>query len=260
MKKIRAIIIDDEPINNDNLRALLNLHCKTVDVVTCATSADEARIKILELAPDVIFLDIEMPGKNGFDLLKSIKDPDFEVIFVTAYDTFGIMAIKFSALDYLLKPINISALKIAVNKLERSLQVKTQNQRLNNLLYLLDKTQPEQNEKIALPTQKETYLVPVKDIIRCESSNNYTTFFLTNGMAHVISRPLYEYEELLEPYGFIRCHQTHLVNKTHVTKILNEDSGYLVVNYTDKKIPIAKQRKSVIRALLNMIGNNTNKK
>lgn len=117
-------------------------------------------------------------------------------------------------------------------------------------MQLLDKKQPGENQQIALPTLKETHLVPVKDIVRCESSNNYTSFFLTNGTEHLISRPLYEYDELLSPYGFIRCHQSHLVNKLHIVSILNEDSGYLILQDGSKKIPISKQRKSRVKTLL----------
>ncbi len=247
---ISAIIVDDEPINISNLQALLTRYCKEIEVVASATHVDQARELIVTLKPDVVFLDIEMPGKNGFDLLKSLKEPDFAVVFVTAYDAYGIMAIKFSALDYLLKPINITELKSTVNKIEQTIKAKKHNLRLDNLLDLLDKKQPDQNQKIALPTQKETFLVPIKEIIRCESSNNYTTFYLTNGLAHVISKPLYEYDELLSPYEFIRCHQSHLVNKMYIKSILNEDSGYLLMEYSTQKIPIAKQRKSTIKALL----------
>lgn len=247
---ISAIIVDDEQINISNLQALLTLHCKDIYILATAVNADEARSSILELKPDVVFLDIEMPGKNGFDLLRSFKNPDFDVVFVTAYDTYGIMAIKFSALDYILKPINITELKSTIEKIERSVSTKKHNSRLDNLLHLLDKKHPDENQKIALPTLKETYLIPIKDIIRCESSNNYTTFFLINGARHLISKPLYEYEELLQPYGFIRCHQSHLVNKTHVASILNEDSGYLIMNYTDQKVPISKQKKNSVKSLL----------
>jgi len=247
---VSAIIVDDEAINVSNLQALLATHCKAIDVVATANNADEAQLKILELKPDVVFLDIEMPGKNGFDLLRSFDNPDFDVVFVTAYDAYGIMAIKFSALDYLLKPINIAELKTTVDKIDQSIFTKKAHTRLNNLLQLLDKKQPDENQKIALPTLKETFLVPVKDIVRCESSNNYTSFFLINGAEHLISRPLYEYDELLGPYGFIRCHQSHLVNKQHITSILNEDSGYLVVRNGSVKIPISKQRRSLVKSLL----------
>lgn len=247
---ITAILVDDEPINISNLEALLAKHCPAIQVIATANHTDEARNYILALKPDVVFLDIEMPDQNGFDLLRSIEKPEFAVVFVTAYDSYGIMAVKFSALDYLLKPINIEELKQTVSKIEQSVIAKKQHERLDNLLQLLDKKQPDINQKIALATQKETYLVPIKEIIRCESSNNYTTFFLTNGTEHLISKPLYEYDELLTPYGFIRCHQSHLINKMHVKSILNEDSGYLIMNFTAPKIPIAKQRKAQVLGLL----------
>lgn len=247
---ITAILVDDEPINNSNLKALLVRHCQHIEVIATANAADQARTQILALKPDVVFLDIEMPGKNGFELLKSIENPQFAVVFVTAYDAYGIAAIKFSALDYLLKPINIQELKHTAAKVVQSVSAKKQNERLENLLQLLEKKQPDESQKIALPTQKETYLVQVKDIVRCESSNNYTTFYLTSGIAHVISKPLYEYDEWLTPYGFIRCHQSHLVNKKHINSILNEDSGYLIVEFTTKKIPISKQRKAQVVTLL----------
>jgi two-component system LytT family response regulator len=239
----------DEPINISNLKALLARHCQDIDVIATALNADTALAHILELRPDVVFLDIEMPGKTGFDLLRSVKEPDFDIVFITAFDAYGITAIKFSALDYLLKPINIKELKETVGKIKKSVDAKKQNLRLNNLLSLLDRRAPDDSQKIALPTLKETYLVPVKDIVRCESSNNYTTFFLINGSEHLISKPLYEYEELLKPYGFIRCHQSHLVNKAHVVSILNEDSGYLIMNRANRKIPISKQKKALIRSI-----------
>nr|WP_262898622.1 LytTR family DNA-binding domain-containing protein [Dawidia soli] len=130
--------------------------------------------------------------------------------------------------------------------------MKKQNIRLANLLHTLESRHAGGNTKIALPTQKETYLVPVKDIVRCESSNNYTTFFLTDGSDRLISRPLYEYEELLTPYDFIRCHQSHLVNTLHVTSILNEDSGYLIMNHGAQRVPISKQKKSYVKSRLTL--------
>lgn len=246
---ISAILVDDEPINNDNLKALLAQHCPQVEVLASATSAAEARELLLANKPDVVFLDIQMPEKNGFDLLRSIGEPGFEVVFVTAFDAYGIMAIKFSALDYLLKPINAVELKTAVGKVEASVKDRKKNARLENLMQLLDRQQLDENEKIGLPTQRETFLTPIKAIVRCESSNNYTSFYLTDGTSLLISRPIYEYEELLTPYGFIRCHQSHLVNKKHVKSILNEDSGYLVMEPDHAKIPISRQKKPLIKAI-----------
>ena len=243
---IRAIIVDDEQNNINNLSALMAHHCPVIEVVATATQANQAREHLLNLRPDVLFLDIHMPGQNGFELLKSLHEYPFEVVFVTAYDVYGIMAIKFSALDYLLKPVSIPELMSAVEKIEKTVSQKRHNGRLENLLHLLDKPKPDPDQRIALPTQKETYLVAVKDILRCESSNNYSSFFLLDGTVHIISRPIYEYEELLGPYGFIRCHQSHLVNKNHVKSILNEDSGYFILENTPKKIPISRQKKAFV--------------
>lgn len=248
---IRTIIIDDEQHNIANLKALLAKYCPAVDVVATASQAAEARTKLIQLKPDLVFLDIHMPGENGFDLLKSLGECSFEVIFATAFNEYGIMAIKFSALDYLLKPINSTELIAAVEKAEKAIKAKKHNSRLENLLHLLEKSQADMNERIALPTLKETFLIPVKDIVRCESSNNYTTFFLIDGTQHIISRPIYEYEELLNPYGFVRCHQSHLVNKHHIKSILNEDGGYLIMEKSGVKVPISKQRKNKIKAIFN---------
>ncbi|HEY5326706.1 MAG TPA: LytTR family DNA-binding domain-containing protein [Mucilaginibacter sp.] len=245
---IKAIIVDDEQFNIKNLQSLLNSQCPEIEVVGTSTSAIQARELILGVKPDLVFLDIQMPGMTGFELLKSLDERSFEVVFVTAYDEYGIMAIKFSALDYLLKPISMIELKKAADKIKISVNVKKQNLRLENLLHLLDKQDRDENEKIALPTLKETYLVPVKNIVRCESSNNYTTFFLVDGVSHLISKPMYEYEELLSPYGFIRCHQSHLVNKKHIVSILNDDSGYLIMGYTGIKVPISKQKKGIVKS------------
>ena len=127
---ISGIIVDDEPINIDNLQVLLARHCKQITIIASACSADEAEIQILELKPDVVFLDIEMPGRNAFDLLKSLEKTNFEVVFVSAYNTYGIMAVKFSALDYLLKPINIIELTETVERIEQVVLEKKQNSRL----------------------------------------------------------------------------------------------------------------------------------
>jgi two-component system LytT family response regulator len=249
---INAIIVDDELVNISNLQSLLRAYCTQLNVIATASTVNDAITLIRELDCDVVFLDIEMPGENGFDLLKSLPTStrNFEVIFVTAHDNYGISAIKFSALDYLLKPINIAELQNAVQRAHETIKSKKRNARIDYLLERLDNQMPPANQKIALPSQKEIYLVDVKDIVRCESSNNYTTFFLINGVSHLISRPLYEYEELLTPFGFIRCHQSHLVNKTHIMRILNQDSGYLIMQNTAIKIPVSKQRKNLVKSLL----------
>lgn len=243
---INAIIIDDEPNNIKNLELLLRLHCPEVKVVSTALNADEGIIMITQFKPELVFLDIQMPGKNGFELLQSLQDYSFEVIFVTAYDQYGIQAVKFAAIDYLLKPINTEELKIAVQKAVKRNSDHKQNVQLENLIRLLEKKQDKEEHRLVLPTSRETRFVPTQQIIRCESSNNYTTFYLESGEKLMVSKPIYEYEELLSDYGFVRCHQSHIINKKFIKSWMKEDGGYLLLQ-DNTHLPISKQKREFLR-------------
>lgn len=246
---IKAVVIDDEQNNIDNLAILLNQYCKQVNIAASALNADEGEKIILQHTPDLVFLDIQMPGKSGFDLLKNLRQPQFEIIFVTAFDKYGIQAVKFSAIDYLLKPIKIDDLKDAVNKAVAKCMQKKQNLQLENLLQVLKNNQQKEEHRIALSSAKETRFVKTNDIIRCESSNNYTSFFLMNGEKIITSKPIFEYEEILEGYGFIRCHQSHLVNKKFIKSWIKEDGGYLLLD-DQSQIPISRQKKEQLKQML----------
>jgi two-component system, LytTR family, response regulator len=246
---INAVIIDDEPINITNLQNLIQLHCVDVRIVATAPDADTGREVILQYGPDLVFLDIQMPRKDGFDLLKELSFFDFEIIFVTAHDQYGIQAIKFAAIDYLLKPVSILELKEAIAKVEAKQKLMRQNQKIENLISMLAQSQNKASHRIALPTGKEIRFADPGEIIRCQSSNNYTTFFLTDGEKILVSKPIFEFEELLKGYGFIRCHQSHLVNIKYVKSWVKEDGGYLML--TDKsEIPVSKQRREAIKETL----------
>mgnify|MGYP001597864299 FL=1 len=244
---INAVIIDDEPNNIDNLKSLLNKHCEDVNISGTGTNANEARKIILDHNPDIVFLDIQMPGENGFDLLKSLSKYSFEIIFVTAFDKYAIKAIKFAAIDYLLKPINTEELKIAVKKVTEKKELGNQNNQLKNLMKLLKESQNE--HRIALPSAQEIRYVKPSDIVRCGSSNNYTTFFLTSGEQLLISKPIHFYEELLNDYNFIRCHQSHLVNKKFITSFIKEDGGSLLLE-DNTRLPVSKQKREKIKEWL----------
>jgi two-component system, LytTR family, response regulator len=246
---MNTVIIDDEQNNIDNLRLLLQKHCPQVTVKATALNADDGEKIILQHSPDLVFLDIQMPEKNGFELLKSLKSLTFEIIFVTAYDQYGIQAVKFSAIDYLLKPLSIEDLKTAVERAAASSAQKRQNLQLENLIQLLQQKQQKQFHRIALQSTKETRFVEPDKIIRCESSNNYTTFFLINGERILTSKPIFEYEEMLADYGFVRCHQTHLVNKIFIKSWIKEEGGYLLLE-DGTKIPISRQKKENLKMLL----------
>jgi two-component system, LytTR family, response regulator len=246
---IKTVIIDDEQNNIDNLSLILQKHCPQVQVLATAMNADDGENIILQYQPDLVFLDIQMPHKNGFDLLKSLKTFAFDVIFVTAYDQYGIQAVKFSALDYLLKPINIEDLKEAVLKATHKSVQRRHNFQLENLINLLQEKNHKQLHRIGLQSTKETRFVEVDKIIRCESSNNYTTFFLQNGEKVLTSKPIFEYEELLKDYGFIRCHQSHLVNKIFIKSWVKEDGGYLVLE-DHTQLPISRHKREALKQLL----------
>ncbi|AXY72456.1 DNA-binding response regulator [Paraflavitalea soli] len=246
---IRSIIIDDEKPNIENLAGLLKKHCEEVKVVGAALNADDGGALIEQLQPDLVFLDIQMPGKNGFQLLEGLSAYNFEIILVTAFDQYGIQAVKFSAIDYLLKPVKVDELKAAVHKAEKRLAHTRQNLELQNLLQLLKHQDHRSEHRLALPTTKETRFVNPQDIIRCESSNAYTSFYLADGQKIMVSKPIYEYEELLSDFGFIRCHQSHLVNKKYVKSLVKEDGGSLLL-VDNTSIPISRNKKeAVIHAL-----------
>jgi two-component system LytT family response regulator len=246
---IRSIIIDDEPNNVENLQLILRQYCPGIDVVATALNAVDGIAAIQANQPDLLFLDIQMPEKSGFDVLKAFTNIQFGIIFITAYDQYGIQAIKFSALDYLLKPININELKLAVEKARHKIIARQTNHNIENLLEYI-RSGSKDIPKIALPTLQEIVYVRVDDIIRCEASNNYTTFYLQNGEQILVCKTLKEFAELLTPHNFIRTHQSHLVNLHFVKSFLREDGGTLFL--TDQtKVPISRQNRDMVKEKLN---------
>jgi len=244
---IRAIIVDDELNNRENLNALLAEYCQPVEVVGMADSVDTAFTLIKAQKPDLVFLDIKMPEKNGFELLESIKEINFEVIIVTAYNQFAIQAIKFCAIDYLLKPIDLIELINAVENVARRIGQKEENQQLKQLISHLNNKGL--SAKIGLASQDKVEFVETDQIIRCEADNNYTHVFLDNRKKKTISKTLKEFEELLKDHGFIRLHQSHLVNSYHIQSYRKNDGGYIQMT-DDTLIPVSRTKKSEILALL----------
>jgi len=246
---MKAILIDDELHNLTNLQVLLNTYCPQVEVCALAQSAEQGKIAVKTYLPDLIFLDIQMPEQDGFDFLRSLNSYDFEVIFVTAYDQYAIQAMRFSAVDYLLKPINIKELVDAVNRAFKQNQLKSQNKQIEYLMDWFKVQSQKEEQRIALSTVEETRFAKVSEIIRCESSNNYTTFFLSDNSKLLVSKPIYEYDELLSNYGFIRCHQSHLVNKAYIKSWLKEYGDFLLLN-DGTQIPISRGKKQLVKEAL----------
>ena len=240
---IRAIIIDDERHNRENLLQMLAGHCPDVEVVAVCKTAREGREGILATNPDLIFLDIEMPGGNGFSLLENLSRIDFEVIFVTAYNHYSLKAIKFSALDYLLKPVDTNDLIAAVEKAQTKIQQKQENQLLRHLLENAQRSNA--SKTIALSLSDKVEFIEISSIVRCESDSNYTTFFLRNGEKLLVSKTLKEYDELLSPYGFLRVHQSHLINLKEMKSYIKSDGGYIQMK-DGSSVSISRQRRETV--------------
>jgi len=245
---MKSIIIDDEISNRENLQQLLQVYAPDVQVCAAAEDVDSALAAIRQHRPQLVFLDIQLHAQSGFDLLKQLAEVNFEVIFVTAYSQYGIQAVKFAALDYLLKPIDIDELKTAVDKARKAIAQKQKNERLNYLLeYLKDDNQTK--PRIALPLFGETRYVNINDIIRCEADNTYTRFALKGGEQIIVSKTLKEYADMLAGYGFLRTHQSHLVNTAYIKSWLREDGGSLLL--TDgTKIPVSKLNREKVKDAL----------
>jgi len=245
---MRAILVDDEVANLENLQVLLAKNCPEVKVVAVASNIHDAFTQVNLHRPELLFLDIQMGKTTGFDLLNLLTEKSFEVIFVTAYDSYGIQAVKFAALDYLLKPVDPGELSLAISKAEQRIKSKINGEQLNFLLNQIKRTEPAVL-KIALPQQNEIRYVSVDEIVRCVADNTYTFFHLSSGEKILISKPLKEYSDLLKPQGFVRTHQSHLVNPGFVKSYLKEDGGTLLMNNGDK-IPVSKPNREMVKAVL----------
>ena len=240
---INAIIIDDERHSCDALKMLLGKCCQQVHVTAICYSGEEGIRKINELRPQLVFLDIEMPHMNGFQMLQQLPKIDFEIIFTTSYDQYAITAFKFSALDYLLKPVDREELEKAVQRVSKKINPPV-SQQLEILLQKIN--QPAITvQRIALPTMQGLEFVPVESILHCSSSNNYTEFFLTNKKKLLVSRTLKEVEDMLADHSFLRVHNSYIVNLNAVTRYIKGEGGYLVM--TDgSTIDVSRSRKEML--------------
>jgi two-component system LytT family response regulator len=245
---MRTIIIEDE---NKTIAHIKNLLTSLPQVVLVgeATCASEAIRLITELTPELILLDIQLPDNNGFELLASLGDYSFDVIFITAYDQYGIQAVKCSALDYILKPVKLTDLTLAVQKAIKRKEHKQTQVQIQNLLSIVNL--PQKEHRIAIQLMKEIRFIDPADIIRCEAANNYTHIYLKTGEKLIASKGLFEYDEMLQPYQFIRCHQSHLVNKKYIRSMLSKDNIFeLQLTEKDKRIPVSRLKKDAVRAEL----------
>lgn len=232
---IKAIILDDEKHSVATLAWKLEKFCPDVTVVKQFTDPVEALEYLNNHPPDLLFLDIEMPRLNGFEVLEELGDQlSFDVVFTTAYDEFGIRAVKANALDYLLKPVQNQELKAAIEKYKKK--------RGNNMKVLFSNQAEKKQHKIALATKERIEFVLPEEIVSCQSDSNYTLIFLTDNRKKIISRTLKDVEEWLSPYGFFRVHHSHLVNLQHIKEFVRADGGYLLLS-NGASLPVSRNRK-----------------
>jgi two-component system, LytTR family, response regulator len=232
MMKLKAVIIDDEEASRDTLKNYLTKYCPDVQVMALADSVKTGIKLIEEHHPDILFLDVEMPHGNAFDLLEQVKDPTFETVFVTAFSHYALKALNLSAAYYILKPVEIDELINAVNKIKIQKEQKDTNKDAFHTKILIENIQTanKQLQKIVLPMMEGFEVIQVKDVIRCEANDNFTDFSLTDGRKLMICRTLKFYEELLEEFDFFRIHKSHLINIQHVKKYLKGKGGQVVMS------------------------------
>lgn len=244
---IKALIIDDEAAAAQVLQLMIERHIPEITDLRIATTITEAHSLIQQFQPHLVFQDIIMPEKNGFEFLSEVKKISFEIIFTTAYNEYAIRAIRFSALDYLLKPINAEELRSAVNRfLEKREQQQQTDALLKNLLTNLG-NKKESEFKLAVPTVSGAVFFSPAEIIRLEGEGNYTQFYLTQNRKYLSAKTMKEYEEILLQHNFLRIHKSHLVNRAFIDNYRNEGS---VILKDKTSLPVSRQRKQEVAAVL----------
>lgn len=240
MADINCIIIDDEQMNIKLLQNMLEMHCRQVNVVGASSCAKNGLQMIQELQPQIVFLDVEMPHMNGFDLLQKLEPVSFDVIFVTAYSHYAVEAFEHHATGYITKPINTEKLVSAVNTAIKRVEEKRINKNLFSLLE--QNTKQATPDKIPLSTTNGLLFVKIADVMYCESNGNYTHFFLCDEKKIVVSRQLGEYEKLLPEINFTRIHDKYIINLNYIKEYIKGSGGEVVLE-NGKEIPVATRRK-----------------
>ena len=240
---IKAIIIDDEQHCIDALKTDLDKYCDNVQVSETCLSGKEGIFAIKRYKPRLIFLDVEMPWMNGFEMLEMLDHIDFCIIFTTAYDKFAAKAFRISAVDYLLKPVDANDLKAAVKKAEEKILASEGAINIQNLLQNI--RQPAQHQKIAFPQREGYEFIPAENILYCNAEGAYTNIHLNNNKKFLVSKTLGDIEEMLPADIFQRIHHSTIVNLQHITNLIRSDGGYVMLNNGEKLI-ISKAKKEML--------------
>lgn len=246
---ISAVIIDDEQNCIDTLSFDLNKHCPEVQLLAACTSSKDGLIAIRKHKPDLVFLDVQMPWMNGFEMLEVLDEIDFAIIFTTAFDQFAAKAFRLSAIDYLLKPVAVDDLKEAVKKAEEKIRLKTGTANIDNLLHNIK--QAEASQRVAFPGRDGYEFIEVNNILYAQAEGAYTSVFLKDNRKLLISRTLSDIEEMLPLVPFLRIHHSTLVNTLHVTHFVRTDGGYIVMN-NNARLGISKSKKEKVMEKLGL--------
>jgi two-component system LytT family response regulator len=244
---LKVLLIDDEERATDSLRLMIQKTIPEIGQVMACNDSRKAADIIHSFQPALVFLDIQMPYLNGFEVLEKMPNKNFKIIFTTAYNEYAIQAIRFSAFDYLLKPVDIEELQAAVKRfIEGNEDYRQQFELLKNIMHNIQAPSVEEF-RLALPTKEGVHFLEPHEIIRCESSGNYTRFFVTNNRNYLISRTLGDYDALLTPHNFIRTHKSHLVNRKYISFI--DHDGFVVLK-DNSKVELSRRRKEDVMAAL----------
>lgn len=247
---LKGLIVDDENRSVETLKSIIQNYCSNeLTIVGTANNITEAYQRINETNPDIVFLDVEMPHGSGFDLLEKFVNPPFEVIFTTGFDHYAVAAIKFSALDYLLKPINIEELRDAIDKAKNRIKGKNSQISIEHLIQNLRNPKDKAN-KIPLPILNGFQFVPVNTIVYCEADEDYTYVHLNDGQKLTVSKSIKDFEDLLSNYDFFRIHHSFLINRSYIKKYIKGEGGTIVTDQ-NAELPVSRRRKTEFLEWLN---------
>jgi len=245
----KIILIDDEKKIQNTLKGIIESFVENVEIVALPNNVAEGIDQIIEYQPDIVFLDIDMPDGTGFDLLKKLPQINFSLIFCTAFDQYAVEAFKYNAIDYILKPFDVEDVTKAIDKAQKSLKVKEQQISIEQLLFQI-KAPTKKRETLVLKTISDIFIVKIKEIYNCKSDGGYTTFMFADNKKITVSNSLKDYEEILFHHGFIKTHQSHIINPDYVERIHKKDGAYIILN-NGREIPISSRKKdSVFNHLL----------
>ncbi|MDD4490797.1 MAG: LytTR family DNA-binding domain-containing protein [Paludibacter sp.] len=250
MKKLRTLIVDDEAPIRELISGIIENFSELAEVIATADGVASGLAAIKQHKPDLVLLDVNLIDGTAFDLLQQLDEIKFAIIFITAYEKYAVNAFKFSAVDYIMKPIHIDELTAAIRKTVEQSEQQALSLKLNNFFDNIN-SKPK-DKKIVLKTSESIFIVKVTDIIRCEADHNYTTFYLISGKKVLVSKTLKDYDEILCDFFFFRAHQSHLININHIVSFEKSDGGYLRM-IDGSSVPVSKRKREELLEFFNQI-------